>query len=130
MSLFAILALILAGWYILVGVPLMFNGKDMHAMMDGLSKPTGVLISFAFVTIAFAMVILGTEHRLVAENWMWVMPLIGWLTLIKAAFIMLFPESMRLMVKKMYKPGTSNMVYGLIVTLLGVFFLWLAFSVY
>jgi len=130
MSFFAIMALIMAAWAILFGVPLLLNSKDMHAILDGVNKPTGVLISWTFITLAFAMVILGTEHRLLADNWMWVIPLVGWLSLIKGAFIILFPDTIRTMIRKMYKPGTSNMLLGLIMSLLGVFFLWLAFSVY
>ncbi|RLC37524.1 hypothetical protein DRH29_01495 [candidate division Kazan bacterium] len=130
MSFFAIVALIMAAWMILLGIPLMFNSKDIHAILDGFAKPTGSLLSLAFITIAFSVIILGVEYRLLANNWMWVIPLVGWLGLVKGAFIILFPESMRNLIKKFYKPGTNNMICGLITALLGVFFLWLAFSVY
>lgn len=131
MSLFAIISLILAAWYILVGIPLMMNSKDLHAMFDAYAKPTGALINTAFITLAFAVVILTHEHQLVGgDSWTWVLPLVGWLTLIKGAWIILFPENVRYTIKKWYNPGTSNMILGLIITLLGVFFLWLAYNVY
>lgn len=132
MSFFAIIALIMAAWMILMGIPMMMNSKDLHAIFDAYAKPTGALINAAFITLAFGVVILTYEHRLVGMDgsWMWVIPLVGWLTLLKGAFIILFPQSIRTMVSKWYNPGTNNMIMGLIIALLGVFFLWLGFNVY
>ncbi|MBN2585145.1 hypothetical protein JXA59_00655 [Patescibacteria group bacterium] len=131
MSFFAIIALVFAAWMILIGVPLLLNSKDIHAMLDSLGKkPSGALLSLSFVTVAVSVIILGTEHRLMADNWMWVVPLLGWIGLVKGAFIILFPNSVRFMVTKVYNPGTTSMLFGLIASLLGVFFLWLAFNVY
>jgi hypothetical protein len=130
MSFFAIIALIMGAWTLLIGIPLMMNNKSLHAMLDDMAKPGSGMLSMMLMTIAFGVIILSQEYRLMGENWMWVVPLIGWLSLIKGVFFIFSPNTVKYMVKNWYNPGTTNMIWGLIIVLLGAFFLWLAFNVY
>ncbi len=130
MSLFAIIALVYGGWMILVGIPLLLNSKEFHETIDTLGKSPAHLFGFSFLAVATGLIVLGVEHRLVADNWLWVVPLLGWASLVKGVFLILFPGSARFMVRKFWNPGTTAMIAGLIALLIGVFLLWLAFKVY
>lgn len=130
MSLFAIISLIYGSWMILVGIPLLLNSKEFHETIDTLGKSSANLLGFAFFAVTIGLVVLGIEHRLVANNWMWVVPLLGWVSVVKGVLLILFPGLAKFMVKKFWNPGTTSMIAGLIVILIGVFLLWLAFKVY
>lgn len=131
MSFFAIIALVFGAWMIVIGIPMLLNSKDIHHWLDAYGdKKNASLLNIAFFTLTVGVVILGVEYRLVADNWMWVIPLMGWIALIKGVAMILFPGIVQYMVRKFYNPGTTSMIIGLIVLLLGVFFLWLGFKVY
>ncbi|MDD5605859.1 MAG: hypothetical protein PHR51_00800 [Patescibacteria group bacterium] len=130
MTTFAIIALIFAGLLIMVGLLLLFRNKDFCKVVADLATSPSQLFTWSLMALILGLVVLGHEYRIALPNWYWVIPLLGWLSLIKGAWIMLFPDTVKRMIKLYCPPGATTSFFGLISLVIGAGLLWLALAAY
>ncbi len=121
MELSIIVARILALTYICSGIAA-FTGKlNFNKILENFENSPGLTYITGFITLAFG-VILVTYHNFWIKDWLVVITIVGWLSLIKGMLIVLFPKFM-FCFKGIYKHNKS---IGLIILLIGIGFGYLS----
>jgi hypothetical protein len=86
------LAVLMGSALVIVGITL-FNKSYFNAVMTDLANSKGLLWITGFITFVMGTVIVAL-YNVWSADWRVLVTLLGWLTVIKGAFIMLFPSSM------------------------------------
>ena len=86
------LAVIMGASLLIVGITV-FNKRNFNAVMDEFAKNKGLSWVTGFMTFIMGSVVIALYNT---WNWDWriIVTLLGWLTVIKGAVIMVFPRSM------------------------------------
>ena len=117
-----ILAQILGLMFVLLGLSMLFNKKWTALAIEELTKNQGVVWLAGLITV-----ILGSVIVVLNNVWTYGLPLLvtilGWLTLLKGAVILIFPNFSMSYYKKMNK-GNIFFWGGLIVLILGFILLF------
>jgi hypothetical protein len=92
------LAVLMGSALVIVGITL-FNKSYFSAVMADLASSKGLLWGTGFITFVMGMVIVAL-YNVWSADWRVLVTLLGWLTVIKGAVIMLFPSSMMLFYRK------------------------------
>jgi uncharacterized protein YjeT (DUF2065 family) len=107
------------------GLSILFNKKGVRSLIEGTTQSQGLLWLFGFFALVMGSV-------LVVLNNVWgsglqlLVTIIGWLTLIKGAFILLFPTTAISLSQKWDKSGLS-VFSGLAALVLGLILLYAGF---
>lgn len=124
MSVLAIMVTVFAVWYLVLGLPMVFGNKIYCRILADFFDEEDAVWSWGFWAIAIGIVILSlTGYRVAGEGYLWVMPLIGWLALLKGIGLLWVPKALLKIGKPFCHPGGTTMLLGIILVLLGVF-LW------
>ena len=119
------LAVLMGSALVIVGITL-FNKSYFNAVMTDLANSKGLLWITGFITFVMGTVIVAL-YNVWSADWRMLVTLLGWLTVIKGAVIMLFPSSMTLF----YRRFLSNhlLTYsGIYALLLGGLLLFLGLT--
>jgi hypothetical protein len=92
------LAVLMGSALVIVGITL-FNKSYFNAVMTDLANSKGLLWITGFITFVMGTVIVAL-YNVWSADWRLLVTLLGWLTVIKGAFIMLFPSSMTLFYRR------------------------------
>jgi hypothetical protein len=92
------LAVLMGSTLVIVGITL-FNKSYFNAVMTDLGNSKGLLWITGFITFVMGTVIVAL-YNVWSADWRVLVTLLGWLTVIKGAFIMLFPSSMTLFYRR------------------------------
>jgi hypothetical protein len=92
------LAVLMGSALVIVGITL-FNKSYINAVMTDLANSKGLLWITGFITFVMGMVIVAL-YNIWSADWRVLVTLLGWLTVIKGAVIMLLPSSMMLLYRK------------------------------
>ena len=119
------LAVLMGSALVIVGITL-FNKSYFNAVITDLANSKGLLWVTGFITFVMGTVIVAL-YNVWSADWRMLVTLLGWLTVIKGAVIMLFPSSMTLL----YRRFLSNhlLTYsGIYALLLGGLLLFLGLT--
>jgi hypothetical protein len=119
------LAVLMGSALVIVGITL-FNKSYFNAVITDLANSKGLLWVTGFITFVMGTVIVAL-YNVWSADWRMLVTLLGWLTVIKGAVIMLFPSSMTLF----YRRFLSNhlLTYsGIYALLLGGLLLFLGLT--
>ena len=119
------LAVLMGSALVVVGITL-FNKSYFNAVITDLANSKGLLWVTGFITFVMGTVIVAL-YNVWSADWRMLVTLLGWLTVIKGAVIMLFPSSMTLF----YRRFLSNhlLTYsGIYALLLGGLLLFLGLT--
>jgi hypothetical protein len=92
------LAVLMGSALVIMGITL-FNKSYFNAVMTDLANSKGLLWVTGFITFVMGMVIVAL-YNVWSADWRVLVTLLGWLTVIKGAVIMLLPSSMMLLYRK------------------------------
>jgi hypothetical protein len=108
------LAVLMGSALVIVGITL-FNKSFFNAVMTDLANSKGLLWVTGFITLVMGMVIVAL-YNVWSADWRVLVTLLGWLTVIKGAVIMLFPSSMMLVYRRFLSNHllTYSGVYALV----------------
>ena len=120
------IAKIIALIYLVIGIGLVANPKYYHKMFDKLINNSSMLF-FSGILALVAGYLLVSYHNIWEGGWIVVITVFGWLSLIKGAFILMFPNSMKKFSKGLFKTSDAFLVDGLIIIILGLIFGYFGF---
>lgn len=118
------LAVLMGSTLVLVGITV-FNKTYFNAVMTELTDNKGLLWITGLITFVMGAVIVAL-HNVWSADWRVLVTLLGWLTAIKGAVILLFPSSMLLLYRRflsnhlMTYSGVYAVVLGGLLLLLGL----------
>jgi hypothetical protein len=118
------LAVLMGSALVIVGITL-FNKSYFSAVMTDLADSKGLLWVTGLITLIMGMVIVALYNVWTAD-WRVLVTLLGWLTLIKGAVIMLFPSSVMLLYRRFLSnhlltySGVYTLVLGGLLLFLGL----------
>ena len=92
------LAVLMGSALVIVGITL-FNKSYLNVVMTDLANSKGLLWVTGFITFVTGTVIVAL-YNVWSADWRVLVTLLGWLTVIKGAVIMLFPSSMTLFYRR------------------------------
>lgn len=101
--------------FLILGIAIFLNKKSMVLALEEIAKNKGLLFLYGFVALITGLVFISLSH-------VGLIVLIGWLGIIKGAFILICPEAAASLYKKAAKPSIFAFV-GVIAILLGLIFL-------
>jgi hypothetical protein len=118
------LAVLMGSALVVVGITL-FNKSYFNAVMKDFADSKGLLWVTGFITFVMGTVIVAL-HNVWSADWRVLVTLLGWLTVIKGAVIMLFPSSMMLLYRRFFSnrlltySGIYALVLGALLLFLGL----------
>jgi hypothetical protein len=118
------LAVLMGSTLVIVGITV-FNKSYFNAVMADLANSKGLLWVTGLITFVMGTVIVAL-HNVWSVDWRVIVTLLGWLTAIKGAVIVLFPSSMLLVYRRFLSnrlltySGIYAVVLGGLLLLLGL----------
>jgi len=119
------LAVFMGGTLVLVGITL-FNKSYFNEVMTDLANCKGLLWLTGLITFIMGMVMVAL-YNMWSADWRLLVTLLGWLTLIKGAVIMLVPSTMMLLYRRLWSDRLLT-YSGLYALVLGGVLLFLGFA--
>jgi hypothetical protein len=119
------LAVVMGSTLVIVGITI-FNKSYFNAVMTDLANSKGLLWVTGLITFVMGTVIVAL-HNVWSVDWRVIVTLLGWLTAIKGAVIVVFPSSMLLV----YRRFLSNHLLsysGVYAVVLGGLLVFLGFT--
>jgi hypothetical protein len=123
MDLVTILAKILGIVFTVVGLALLFNRKGAIAAIENVAQNLGLIWVFGFLTLVMGAVLVALDNTWNAGLLSLFITIIGWLAMLKGAYLLIFPNSAAILYKKWNKGGFIA-VAGLIALILGLILLY------
>ena len=124
MDISTILLLIYAGLMLVNGLFVLVDSKSAGEIFDEIISSKALCRILATMSLVLGIVVLSVEYRIVWEGYLWVLPLLGWISLISGIISYWWPS-----IWNGFKNiATSNIIVsGLITTVIGVLLLFLVF---
>src|SRR3989338_5547503 len=123
MSILALFALILTGWFVVLGLGLIFNNKMMCQRVMEVADEDELMWTWGFWALAFGLAIIAlTGYTITWTGYACVLPLAGWLGALKGIWLIWAPGTPGKLMKRYCQPGGMSMFGGIILALLGGFF--------
>jgi len=119
------LAVLMGSALVLVGITV-FNKPYFNAVMTDLANSKGLLWLTGLITFVMGTVIVAL-HNVWSADWRVIVTVLGWLTVIKGAVIVLVPSSMLLLYRRFLSDhlltysGAYAVVLGGVLLFLGLF---------
>ena len=98
--------------FFILGIAVFCNRKNLHIVLEEISKNKGLLWLYGFVGLITGVLFISLSHS-------GLIMFIGWLAIIKGAFILIFPKSAASFYGKFNKPRLLALV-GIIIIILGL----------
>jgi hypothetical protein len=107
--------------FVVVGISVL-NKPYFNAVMADFVSSKGLLWITGFITFVIGMVIVAL-HNVWSADWRLLVTVLGWLTVLKGAVIMLFPSSMNLLYRNFLSKQllTYSGIYALVLGALLLF---------
>jgi hypothetical protein len=114
MNIANILAVLMGSSLVIIGITI-FNKPYFNAVMTDLANSKGLLWLTGLITFVMGTVIVAL-YNVWSADWRVIVTLLGWLTVIKGAVILLFPSSMLLVYRRFLSNHllTYSGIYALI----------------
>jgi hypothetical protein len=118
------LAVLMGSTLVILGITV-FNKPYFNAVMTDLANSKGLLWITGLSTFVMGTVIVAL-HNVWSTDWRVIVTLLGWLTVIKGAVILLFPSSMLLLYRRFLSnhlltySGVYAVVLGALLLFLGL----------
>jgi hypothetical protein len=118
------LAVLMGSTLVIVGITL-FNKSYFNEVMTDLANSKGLLWLTGLITFVMGMVMVAL-YNVWSADWRVLVTLLGWLTVIKGAVIMLVPSSMMLLYRRFWSnhlltySGLYALVLGGVLLFLGL----------
>lgn len=132
LSLYGFIAFLTGGVILAFALPMLVAPQMIRReVMNAVKESAGYgHLAFVFVMVAFGLWILSIEYRLGSSmGWNIIIPIIGYLSVIKGVTALWWPKWFKETVNDLYKENTMA-AWGIVSVAIGIFFWWLAFSVY
>lgn len=114
------LAKLFGPYCIIVAVGILFNLKNYRKVMEDFFKNSALLYLGGVFALFFGLLIV-LFHNVWAANWTVIITILGWLGLIKGAWLIILPNTLTKLIEA-YREKTALLVIHLFVVLaLGVF---------
>lgn len=121
-----ILAPIIGIVFLVGGLEAVFNRKFISEMAENFMQNPALLWTIGFILLLVGAVMVTIQNAW-SLDWQVIVTIIGWLTLIKGAMFMLFPNSTKLIYRKCNSPALI-VASGVIAIILAVFFLYISYA--
>lgn len=125
MNTVAILAEIIGSVFVLSGL-VCLNKKSITAAMSGLESNKGLTLIVGLMTFLMGAVVVALDNTW-NSGWQIVIPIIGWLIILKGLFITLFPNTSTSFYGKVAST-TLVMVAGVVAVLIGLVLFYLGMT--
>jgi hypothetical protein len=118
------LAVLMGTTLVILGITV-FNKPYFNAVMTDLANSKGLVWITGLITFVVGMVIVAL-HNVWSADWRVIVTLLGWLTVVKGAVILLFPSSMLLLYRRFLSDrlltysGIYAVVLGALLLFLGL----------
>jgi hypothetical protein len=120
-----IISLVYGGLLIVMGLALLLRGTYMGKILAHMAEEPSELFSFGVLTTIMGLVVLGIAgFSITWTGTLWLLPLLGWLSLLKGVILTLFPDVFKPLYKSFYKSGGMIMFAGLVAVVIGAWILW------
>jgi len=133
LSLYGLIAFLMGGVILSFALPMLVAPQMIRReVLNAVTKETPGFghLAFVFLTVIFGLWILSIEYRLSTDmGWNIVIPILGYLSVLKGIIALWWPKWMKELVRDVYKEGTMA-AWGILAIAFGIFMWWLAFSVY
>lgn len=120
------LAQLLGPIYLIVGLGMLLRGAHFKKVYDSFIKNEGLMYLAGLLALILGLLIISVHNRWSME-WTVILTVIGWVSLLKGAMLMIFPEYAKKTAKIWIKPqkmkaaGVIALILGLILTCFGCF---------
>jgi vacuolar-type H+-ATPase subunit I/STV1 len=123
MDLVTVLAHILGIVFVVVGLALIFNKKGTSTAIENIAQSLGLIWVFGFLALAMGAVFVALNNVWDSGLLSLFITIVGWLAILKGAFLLIFPSSAAMLYKKCNKTWYF-VVIGLIALILGLILLY------
>lgn len=107
--------------FIVIGIAMILRTKLMAKWVNELMEETEDLFGMGFWTLIMGLVVMGIAgYQITWESTLWLLPLLGWLTVLKGALLVLFPDVFKPLVKPFYKSSGMMMFAGVVALAIGI----------
>lgn len=124
MELSFFVAKILAIMYVSAGVAVLSGRINCRKILEDFERSSGLTFISGFVTLIIGMLLV-QYHNIWVKDWIVVITIIGWISLIKGIMLIAFPQFISYF-KGMYK---NNRVWGIFMIVFGLLFGYFGFIV-
>ena len=114
------LAKLLGPYCIIVAVGILFNLKTYQKVMEDFCKNSALLYLGGVLALFFGLLIV-LFHNVWVANWTVIITILGWLGLIKGAWLIIFPNTVAKVTEAYQKNVALLVVHLVIILALGVF---------
>lgn len=132
-TIFGLIAWLVGGWMFLYGLPMVFASKWFYKELAATTKEKPGLAGLQLhssIMVLFGLWVLSVEYRLAGSmGWAILIPIIGYLIVLKGALALWAPGWVEDIFRKFYKTESVMTLWGVVVLAVGVLFWWLAFAV-
>jgi len=126
MDRFGLITLVYAGLLVAIGVTLLLRPKALAKLLLQVVNEPWAIFSFGIWTTILGLVVVGVTYPPVWQGTLWVLPLLGWLTLLKGLWLLWLPGSISGTAKAVTKSTGWLMFAGLVSCVIGI---WLFFLI-
>ncbi len=126
MELSVLLAQLLGVVYAAVAVGMIFNSKYYNKMIKDILKDSGSIYLGGIMALVVGFFLV-TYHNIWVKNWEVLITIIGWAALIKGILLLISPDHLIALSKKIYKNEKAIHGAGIIVLILALIFLYYGF---
>ncbi len=118
MELSIFLAKMLAIYFVVAGIGIMFNTKRISHMVDGFRKNAGLSYSIGAFTLLLGAAFVIAHN--IWSGWETIITIIAWITLIKGILFFLIPGPYMKFAKTVVKAGGAYFVLSILTVVLGL----------
>ena len=115
-----LLARIVGPVFIIVVIGLLVNLKNYQGVIREFAESPGLRYLGALIALLFGMLIV-LFHNVWTVQWSLVITILGWISLIKGAVLIIFPEMMTRLSDRYARSTTALRVHAVIILIIGVF---------
>ena len=108
--------------YLSVAVGILIGKLKLDEMVESFEKSPGLIYLSGIFTLIIGMLLV-TYHNIWVKDWIVLVTIIGWLTLIKGVLLIVFPQYLSLF-KSWYK---NIRVWAVVIIILGLLFGYFGF---
>ena len=115
-----VLARILGPFFIIVAVSVYFNAATYQNIVAEFSESSALVYFGGIVALVFGLIIV-QFHNAWAVQWYLLITVLGWLSILKGAALLIFPSTMKRLSPRYRNHRFVVMVHGTVCLAIGVF---------
>ena len=120
------LAKVFGLYFLVVGIAGFLNAEKFRSLIIDFSKRSDSLFLSGFIGLVLGILLI-TSHNIWSSDWRVLITILGWMTFLKGAFLLVFPEGMLRFSKRCLECKMSYNLSFLLTILLGGCFCYLGF---